>query len=111
MFMFRGVLFEDCYFVFSRVKQKHEVTPVLDRAIAQVVSRRLPATAGLVQSCGICGGQSGNGAGFLRVLLFPLSVITIFYAGRYNRPISGLSNSGLGSTQAKSMKNNAMCFI
>jgi hypothetical protein len=28
-----------------------------------------------VRSCGICGGQSGIGAGFLRVLWFPLTTI------------------------------------
>jgi hypothetical protein len=48
------------------------------RAIAQAVSRRLPtATAGVrarVWSSGICGGRSGTGAGFLRVLRFPLSI-------------------------------------
>jgi hypothetical protein len=35
-------------------------------AVAQAVSRRLPAAAALVRawakSCGICGGQSGTGA-------------------------------------------------
>jgi hypothetical protein len=45
-------------------------------AIAQAVSRWLPTAAARVQtrvwSCGICGGQSGAGAGFLRVLRFPL---------------------------------------
>jgi hypothetical protein len=46
------------------------------RAIAQAVSRWLPTAAALVRSrvwsSGICGGQSGAGAGFLRVLRFPL---------------------------------------
>jgi hypothetical protein len=41
------------------------------RAIAQANSRWLPTAAG---SSGICGGQSGAGAGFLRVLRFPLPV-------------------------------------
>jgi hypothetical protein len=52
---------------------------ILGRAIAQVVSRRLPTAAARVQaqvkSCGICGGQSGFGTGFLRVLLFPLPIL------------------------------------
>jgi hypothetical protein len=48
------------------------------RAIAQEVSRWLPtATARIrsrVWSSGICSGQSGAGAGFLRVLRFPLPI-------------------------------------
>jgi hypothetical protein len=48
------------------------------RAIAQAVSPWLPATAARVRarvwSSGICGGQSGAGAGFLRVLRFPLTI-------------------------------------
>jgi hypothetical protein len=44
----------------------------LGRAISQAVSRWLPTAAARVRSrvwsCGICGGQSGAGAGFLRVL-------------------------------------------
>jgi hypothetical protein len=47
----------------------------LGRAIAQVVSRWLPTAAARfrawVRSCGICGGQSCTGAGFIRVLRFP----------------------------------------
>jgi hypothetical protein len=50
-----------------------------DRAIAQAVSRRfLTATARFraqVTSCGNCGEQSGSGAGFLRVLRFPLPIL------------------------------------
>jgi hypothetical protein len=46
------------------------------RAIVQAVSRWLPTAAARVRarvwSCGICGGQSSAGAGFLRVLRFPL---------------------------------------
>jgi hypothetical protein len=51
---------------------------VRGRTIAQAVSRWLPTAAGWVQtqvwSSGICGGQSGAGAGFLRVLRFPLPI-------------------------------------
>jgi hypothetical protein len=45
----------------------------------RVVSRRLAIAAARVRSlnksCGICGGQSGTGAGYLRVLRFPLPII------------------------------------
>jgi hypothetical protein len=48
------------------------------RAIAQAVSRWLPTAAARVRSrvwsSGIWGGQSGAGAGFLRVLRFPLPI-------------------------------------
>jgi hypothetical protein len=50
----------------------------LGRAIAQAVSRWLPTAAARVRvrvwSCEICGGQSGAGADFLRVLRFPLPI-------------------------------------
>jgi hypothetical protein len=49
------------------------------RAIAQAVSHRLPTAAARVRAqfklCGICGGQSGTEAGFLRVLRFPLPIL------------------------------------
>jgi hypothetical protein len=49
------------------------------RAIAEAVSRWLPTAAARVQSrvwlSGICGGQSGVGAGILRILRFPLPFI------------------------------------
>jgi hypothetical protein len=51
----------------------------MDRAIAQVVSRWLPTLTAWVQSkvrsCGICGWQSGTGAGFLWVLWFHFPVL------------------------------------
>jgi hypothetical protein len=52
-----------------RVLRLSLVTVYLSRAIAQVVSLRLPTAATRVRaqvwSCGICGGQSGTGAVFL----------------------------------------------
>jgi hypothetical protein len=52
---------------------------LLGRAIAEAVSCWLPTAAAWVQSrvwsSGVCGGQSGAGAGFLRVLRFPLPFI------------------------------------
>jgi hypothetical protein len=49
------------------------------RAIAQAVSCWLPTAAAWVHfriwSSGICGGQSGAGASFLRVLRFPPGTI------------------------------------
>jgi hypothetical protein len=42
------------------------------------VRRWLPTAAARVRvraSCGVCGGQSGTGADFLRVLRFPLPII------------------------------------
>jgi Mn2+/Fe2+ NRAMP family transporter len=47
-------------------------------AIAQAVSRWLPIMVAQVciqAACGVCGGQSGIGAGFLQVLRFPLPII------------------------------------
>jgi hypothetical protein len=56
----------------------HVLTFVMGHAMAQVVSRWLPTSAARVRSRvrsrEICGGQSGAGAGFLRVLRFPLPV-------------------------------------
>jgi NAD(P)H-hydrate repair Nnr-like enzyme with NAD(P)H-hydrate epimerase domain len=48
------------------------------RAVAQAVSRWLPAAAARVlvrAAFVVCGGQSGTGAGFLLVLRFPLPII------------------------------------
>jgi hypothetical protein len=48
------------------------------RAVVQAVSRWLPTVAARVRIhavCGVCGGQSGTGADFLRVLRLPLPII------------------------------------
>jgi hypothetical protein len=80
------------------------------RAIAQAVSRRLPTAAtrvrARVRSCGICGGQTGTGAGFLRVLQFPLPIrippvaphsSSSIIWGWYNGPNSGRSTMWIQS--------------
>jgi hypothetical protein len=67
-----------CWSVFGRTPCAHMQVLWLRRAIAQAVSRWLPTAAARVRarvwSSGICGGQSGAGAGFLRVLRFPLPI-------------------------------------
>jgi hypothetical protein len=81
------------------------------RVIGQAVSRWIPtAAAGVrvrVWSCGICGGQSGAGAGFLRVLRFPVPIFLPPIApqspssiiwGLYNRPKVAAAPSGLSPT-------------
>jgi hypothetical protein len=81
------------------------------RAIAQAVSRWLPTAAARVRarvwSCGIWGGQSGDGAGFLRVLRFPLPIfipqisppsLSSIIWGWYNRPVVAAVPSGLSLT-------------
>jgi hypothetical protein len=59
----------------SRIESK----PTFGRVIALAVSRRLSTAAARVRarvrSCGICGGPIGTGAGFLRVLRFPLPIL------------------------------------
>jgi hypothetical protein len=48
------------------------------KVISRAVSRWLPTAAARVRvwvECGACGGQSGAGAGFLRVLVVPLPIV------------------------------------
>jgi hypothetical protein len=87
---------------------------ILGRAIAQAVSRWLPTAVARVQArvwlCGICGGQSGAGAGFLWVLWFPLPIFippvvpqspSSIIWGLYNRPEVAAVRSGLRPTPLK----------
>jgi hypothetical protein len=74
LFYFLSVPSADVAVHYSSKISRHE-----GRVIAQAVSRRLPTAAarvrGRVRSWGMCGGQSGTGTGFLRVLRFPLPIL------------------------------------
>jgi hypothetical protein len=72
------------------MKLTNDVTQTVGHAVAQAVSRWLPTAAAWVQaqvrSSGICGGQSGTGAGFLCTSVSPAnlhstncSTVTIIY--------------------------------
>jgi hypothetical protein len=55
-----------------------DFSEVKGRAVAEAVSRWLPTAAVRVRvraTCGVCDGQSGTGAGLLRVLRFPLPIV------------------------------------
>jgi hypothetical protein len=99
----------------KHVEAKHLLTPIKRRAIVQAVSHCPPTAAARVRawvrSCGICGGQSGTGAGFLRVLWFPLPIFIPSIAhqspssiiwGSYNRPLMAAVTKW---TQARPTKN------
>jgi hypothetical protein len=66
------------------------------RATAQAVSRRLSIVEARARaqarSCGICLGQSCTGAGFLRVLQFPLPILIPVTA--YTHQSSGAGATG-----------------
>jgi hypothetical protein len=89
--------------------QDTELLNRMGRAIAQAVSRWLPTAAAQVPArvrlCGICGGQSGARAGFLRVLQFPLPIFipptaprSSIIWGWYSRPVVAAVTSALSLT-------------
>jgi hypothetical protein len=92
--------------------KQNKINHVQGRPIAQAVSRWLPTAAARVRarvrSCRISGGQSGAGAGFLRVLRFPLPIFIPPIAhpqspssivwGWYNKPALAAVQSGLSLT-------------
>jgi hypothetical protein len=68
-------------------------------------------------SCGICGGQNGSEASFLRVLRFPLPIIippnasySPIIRSWYNRPISGRRIKWTHPTQRNLKKNDLRNF-
>jgi hypothetical protein len=96
-----------------------KLTDCKGRAIAQVVGCWLPTVAAQVRarvwSCGIWGGQSGAGTGFLRVLQFPLPIFippispqspSSIIWGSYNRPVVAAVPSGLSHTLLTDCNNN-----
>jgi hypothetical protein len=72
-------------------------SPVIAHAVIRLHLTTATRVRSQVRSCGICGGQSGTGASFLRVLWFPLPILILPTAphssfiirGWYNRPNSG----------------------
>jgi hypothetical protein len=100
-----------CAECFSKVRTAVQYPSQVGRTIAQAVSRWLPTAAARIRarvwSCGICGGQSGAGAGFLRALRFPLPIFippiapqspSSIILGLYNRPEVAAVPSGLSPT-------------
>jgi hypothetical protein len=78
----------------------------MGRAVARTVSRRFPTAAARdrsrVKSCGISGGQSGIGTGFLQVLRFSYQafhpLLNTHHEPRLVQQAScGVSNIRLGS--------------
>jgi hypothetical protein len=67
-----------CSTPLTRIRNDCEVKVKVGSCRSSAVRRWLPTAAARVHvraACGACGGQSGTGAGFLRVLRFPLPII------------------------------------
>jgi hypothetical protein len=109
---------------FSRLACRLVAISTTVRATAQAVSRRLPTVTARVRSqvtsCDICCGQSGTGAGFLRVLRFPLPILippttphssSSIIRGWYSRRTKGRCNKWTQSHPTpRNKKNKCMDF-
>jgi hypothetical protein len=97
---------------------------IIGRALAQELIRWLPTAAAQVRaqvwSCGICGGQSGAWARFLRVLRFPLKIFIPPTApqlpspiiwGWYNRPVVAAVPSGHSLTPIRIIIKIVLYYI
>jgi hypothetical protein len=74
----RSLWWDGTYICYRQKYTSRPIQYLLGRAMAQAVSRRSLTVEARVRArvnpCGICGGQSGTGTGFLRVLWFSLSI-------------------------------------
>jgi hypothetical protein len=77
-------------FVYCQEKVNRSLGYSVGRSTAKEFSRRLPTTEARlrsqVKSCGICGGQSGTGVRFFRVLRFPLPFLIAHTAPYSHNP-------------------------
>jgi hypothetical protein len=66
----------------------------LGRAIAQGISRWLPTAVARIKACGICGGQSGDGAGFSEYFGFACQSSFHQFLHNYHHLSSGAGTIG-----------------
>jgi hypothetical protein len=87
----------------------HNIEEVVQAMFSVEGSLRLPTAAARVRvqvrSCGICGGESGAGTGFLRVLRLPLPIL-IPPNAPYSSVISGRRTKWTVSLQSHEIKEN-----
>jgi hypothetical protein len=91
----------------------HLVPTLLARAVAQAVSRWLPTAAARVRvrpACEVCGGQSSTGAGFLRVLRFPLPIIIPPISRSSQSPGAGTIGHWWPQCRADPIGLHPLCF-
>jgi hypothetical protein len=107
--------------LFSVTSNKRATYINCGRAVPQAVSRLLIAEAARVraqvESCGICGGLGGTGAGFLRVLQFSLPLIpqttthlsSFIFRGCYNWANCGRLAKWIQSHHALRILKTLLC--